>query len=170
MPANAETLCAPAATAVIHGLFISPGHNFFGRHGQEPGQHPTQAVDALECIAGRGIKGDRFFDSEPNYKGQISFFSAEVFDALRHELGLSNALPEQARRNVLVSGVDLNELIGVEFTLQGIRFLGTEQCRPCYWMDLAVGPGANVWMRGRGGLRARILSDGILRCSGQSNS
>ena len=30
-------------------------------------------------------------------------------------------------------------------------------------MDQAVGPGAEAWLRGRGGLRARILSDGWLK-------
>ncbi len=67
------------------------------------------------------------------------------------------------RRNVVVRGANLNALIGCEFELQGVRFLGTEECRPCYWMDQAVGPGAEAWLIGRGGLRAKILSDGWLR-------
>jgi MOSC domain-containing protein YiiM len=68
-----------------------------------------------------------------------------------------------ARRNVITRGVDLNELIGQEFKLQGIRFLGMEECRPCYWMDRAFAPGAHEFLKGRGGLRARILTDGSLR-------
>jgi MOSC domain-containing protein YiiM len=63
---------------------------------------------------------------------------------------------DYARRN-------LNALIGVEFELQGIRFLGTEECKPCYWMEQAFHPGAEAAMKGRGGLRARILTDGVLR-------
>ncbi len=160
-----ETARAPAAALLVHGLFISPGHNFFGHHGRPAGTYPTLAVDALECVAGRGVRGDRFFDYEPDYDGQLTFFSLEVFTDLQRELGLRDARPEQARRNVLVSGVDLNALVGVEFSLQGIQFQGAEECRPCYWMDRALGPGANDWMRGRGGLRARILSDGWLRRS-----
>ena len=165
MPATVETLPLRAVTAEVRGLFLSPGHNFFGHHGQPAGRHPTLAVASLECVAGHGVRGDRFFDYAPDYQGQITFFSLEVFDALRRDLGLPDARPEQARRNVLVSGVDLNALVGVEFSLQGIRFFGTEPCRPCYWMDGAVGPRAHDWLQGRGGLRARILSDGILRCS-----
>jgi len=64
------------------------------------------------------------------------------------------------RRNVLTRGVDLPALIGREFELQGVRFVGTEECRPCYWMDHAIAPGAEAWLRGRGGLRARVVSDG----------
>ena len=59
-------------------------------------------------------------------------------------------------------GADLNALIGTEFEVQGVRFAGIEQCKPCYWMDSALGPGAEVWQQGRGGLRARIVTDGIL--------
>ena len=147
----------------VHHLFISPGHNFIGHHGQPPGQSPSLEEESVECIAGRGIRGDRYFDYAPNYKGQITFFSMEVFEALRRELNLPQAQPAAARRNALVSGADLNSLIGAEFEVHGIRFLGTEQCKPCHWMDSALGPGAGQWLAGRGGLRARVLTDGWLR-------
>jgi MOSC domain-containing protein YiiM len=65
---------------------------------------------------------------------------------------------------VLLSGVDLTTLIGRKFRLGGLLFEGMEECRPCYWMDEAVAPGANAFLAGRGGLRCRILEDGILRC------
>jgi MOSC domain-containing protein YiiM len=63
---------------------------------------------------------------------------------------------------VLTSGVDLNTLIGQRFTVQGIDFEGAEECRPCYWMDEAIAPGAEAFLKGHGGLRARILSNGVL--------
>ena len=147
----------------VRQLFISPGHNFFGHHGQAAGRNPSTEVDQVECAASRGIRGDRFFDHKENYKGQITFFSVEVLEALRRELNLPNAQASATRRNAFVSGIDLSLLIGVEFELQGVRFAGTEQCKPCYWMDSALGPGAEAWLQGRGGLRARILTDGVLR-------
>lgn len=146
----------------VHQLFISAGHNFFGHHGQPAGRHPIVEVEQIDCVAGRGIRGDRFFEFKENYKGQITFFSREVFGALQRELNLPQVNPSATRRNVLVSGVDLNTLIGTEFEVQGVRFAGVEQCKPCHWMDSALGPGAEDWLQGRGGLRARILTDGIL--------
>src|SRR5690242_4759960 len=77
-------------------------------------------------------------------------------------LGLANMSPGVSRRNLIVSGVDLNQLIGREFTLQGVRFRGTCECKPCYWMNTAFAFGAEEFLAGRGGLRARILSDGWL--------
>ena len=75
----------------------------------------------------------------------------------------STARPLRFAGDVITRGVDLNSLIGQEFEVQGVRFKGTEECRPCYWMDEAVAPGAEKFLKGRGGLRAQILCDGILR-------
>lgn len=147
---------------LVSQLFISPGHNFFGHHGKPAGSHPILEVRRMECLAGRGIRGDRFFDFKENYKGQITFFSVETFAALQRELSLPQAVPAATRRNAFVSGADLNALVGAEFEVQGVRFAGVEQCKPCYWMNSALGPGAEGWLQGRGGLRARILTDGVL--------
>jgi MOSC domain-containing protein YiiM len=147
----------------IAHIFVSPGHNFVGRHGELPREHPIVSVDEVHCVAGHGLRGDRFFDFKEDYKGQITFFSLEVFAALCHELKLSNAQPAATRRNVFTRGVDLNTLIETEFEVQGVRFLGTEECRPCEWMDRTLIHGALQWLKGRGGLRARILTDGVLR-------
>lgn len=147
----------------VEHLFLSPGHNFFGHHGQPAGEHPIVEVEQVECVAGRGLRGDRFFDYKENYKGQITFFSMEVLEALRNELNLPQAPHSGTRRNALVRGVDLNTLAGQVFEVQGIRFEGVEECKPCYWMDTSLGAGAEAWLKGRGGLRARILTDGVLR-------
>lgn len=148
----------------IRQLFISPGHNYFGHHGQAPGQDPLIEVNEIECVSGRGVRGDRFFDYKPDYKGQITFLSSEVFAEVCNLVG-ADKTAGAARRNVVTSGIDLNSLIGRTFTVQGVEFEGVCECKPCYWMDSAIGPGAEEAMRGRGGLRARILNDGILRVS-----
>lgn len=149
----------------VRRLYIAPGHNFFGRHGQPPADNPIVEMAEIECVAGRGLRGDRFFDYKENYKGQITFFAWETYEAISHALGVRNKMPATFRRNVITAGMDLNELIGWEFQIQGVRFRGAEECRPCYWMDQAFAPGAADFLKGRGGLRAEILSDGILRAS-----
>jgi hypothetical protein len=151
----------------IRHCYISPGHNFFGHHGGPGGPHPTIEVPQIECVAGRGICGDRFFDFKENYKGQITFFAEEVYEDLCERFGVLDKSPAVFRRNAITRGVDLNALIGVEFEVQGVRFIATEECKPCYWMDQAFHAGAEVAMKGRGGLRARILTDGVLQASAQ---
>jgi MOSC domain-containing protein YiiM len=146
----------------IRQIFISEGHNYFGHHGRAPDDHPLVEVPQIECLAGHGIRGDRFYDYRDNYKGQITFFSLEVFEKLAQHFGLTNKSPGAARRNVVVSGVELNDLIGEEFSIQGVRLRGTAHCKPCYWMDQAIAPGAEEFLQGNGGLRAQILSDGVI--------
>ncbi len=144
-------------------LYTSPGHNLFGHHGQPPGTHPLVEHKEVRCVAGFGIEGDRFFNHKTGYQGQITFFALEVFEEICRQLGVTDKHPGLTRRNVITTGLDLNALIGAEFTVQGIRFQGVEECRPCYWMNQVIAPGAEAALQKRGGLRARILTSGPLR-------
>ncbi len=66
----------------VRRLYIAPGHNFFGRHGQPPAENLIVEMAQIECVAGRGLRGDRFFDFKGNYKGQITFFAWETYEAI----------------------------------------------------------------------------------------
>lgn len=145
-------------------FYISPAHNFYGHHDQPPGKNAIYERERIECVAGRGIVGDRFFEYRSGHKGQITFFAMETHERLCREFR-KDLPPSVYRRNVITRGIDLNELVGVEFEIQGITFKGTEEAKPCYWMDTAFGPGAENALQGVGGLRARILHDGELRLS-----
>jgi MOSC domain-containing protein YiiM len=144
-------------------IYLSPGHNFFGRYGHAAGEHPLIPVSQVECIAGKGLIGDRFFDYKNDYKGQITFFAWETYEDLCRRFGVSGKNPGVFRRNVVTRGVNLKAWIGKEFELQGVLFEGTQEASPCSWMNHAFCEGAEVAMKGRGGLRAKILTDGILR-------
>src|SRR5579864_2425979 len=169
------TMVLPGGTSRVYGrqdvchyglairhLYVSPGHNFVGHHGRAAGRNPITEVTEIECVAGRGIRGDRFFDYRKDYKGQITFFAIEVYASICEALGVFDKPPSVFRRNVITEGMDLNAVVGKEFVIQGIRFRGTEECKPCYWMDQAFGPGTEEFLRGHGGLRAAILNDGKL--------
>ena len=147
----------------IAHLYISPGHNFFGHHGQPAGDNPMLAQSEIVCRAGRGIEGDRFLDFKADYQGQITFFERETYDRLCAEFGVWDREPSAFRRNVITAGIALAELYGREFEVQGVRFLGTGHCAPCHWMNEAFHPGAEAALKGHGGLRAKILTDGALR-------
>jgi MOSC domain-containing protein YiiM len=151
-----------SASAAIRHIFISPGHNFFGRFGQPAGQNAATDVTTANCRAGWGLKGDRFYGYRPGYKGQVTFFAWETYEAARRKFRVPALQPHAFRRNVLVEGIDLNALIGRRFSLGGIEFEGTGEARPCHWMNSAVAPGAEDWLMGQGGLRTKVLTDGAL--------
>ena len=147
----------------IRHLFISPGHNFFGRNGQAAGEYCMLEVPEIECVAGQGIRGDRFFGFKEDYKGQVTFLASEVFSDVCGRLGAGGKSPGVTRRNIVTDGVDLNSLVGKQFEIQGVRFEGMAECSPCHWMNDAIAPGAEAALHGRGGLRAKVLTDGKLR-------
>jgi MOSC domain-containing protein YiiM len=120
-------------------------------------------VDEVECVAGQGLVGDRFFGFREDYKGQVTFLASEVFNDICGQLGVAGKSPGVTRRNIVTRGVDLNALIGKQFEVQGVRFEGMAECSPCHWMNEAIAPGAEAALHGRGGLRAKILTDGKLR-------
>ncbi len=150
----------------IRHIFISPGHNFVGHHGKPPSEHATLDVPEARMLAGRGIEGDRYLDFKDGYKGQVTFFEWEVYERMIEKFSVIGKGPEIFRRNIITEGVDLNSLIGVEFEVQGVRFLGTQESAPCHWMNHVFADGAEEALKGRGGLRAKILSDGVLRVGG----
>jgi MOSC domain-containing protein YiiM len=150
----------------IHHIFISPGHNYFGRPKDGPGGHATVDIAEVEAVAWQGLVGDHYFGVAAHYDAQITFVSWEVFSALQAEFGRGDWSPILMRRNVVIEGVPLNQLIGQPFTLDfgehQVEFLGAKHCAPCAWMDAMMEPGAQKFLRGRGGLRARITSSGSI--------
>ena len=147
----------------IRHIFISPGHNFVGHHGKPPSEHASLSVREARLLAGRGIEGDRYLDFKDDYKGQVTFFEWEVYERMLEKFSVFGKGPEVFRRNIITENADLNALIGTEFEVQGVRFLGTQECAPCQWMNTIFAEGAEEALKGRGGLRAKILNDGVLR-------
>ncbi len=155
----------PEWNAALEAIWISQGNDFRGHHGKPRGGHGIESVREIECVAGMGLKGDRYFGYKEDFKGQVTFFAAEAVDAVRREFRKPDLSSGEFRRNLIVRGVDLSEWVGKRFRFQGIEFEGSEECKPCYWMDQVAGDGAEEFLKAdfRGGLRARILSDGVLK-------
>lgn len=160
LPSGGES---PEWDAELLEIWISRGHDFRGHHGGPRGNHGIESLAEVECVAGMGLRGDRYFGYKDDFKGQVTFFDEAVIRSLCGHFQLAEISGRLFRRNLIVRGVDLNAWVGRRFRFQGIEFEGSEECRPCYWMDQAVGPGAEELLKGRGGLRARILGSGVLR-------
>ena len=154
----------PVWQAELSEIWISEGNDFRGRHEQGRLDHGIRGVSEVECVAGMGLRGDRYFGYKPDFKGQVTFFDAAAVQAVRDRFSQPELSSSLFRRNLIVRGIDLAEWVGKRFRFQGVEFEASEECKPCYWMDEAVAPGAEEFLKAnfRGGLRARILSDGVL--------
>ncbi|MCW1922914.1 molybdenum cofactor biosysynthesis protein [Luteolibacter arcticus] len=163
--ATAEGL--PSWNARLVQIFISSGHDYWGRQGEGRMQHGINAVDEVECVAGMGLRGDRYFNKRPNARGQVTFFEQRVVEEIRAEFKLPKLPASIFRRNLIVDGVELAQWLGKRFIFQGLVFEGAQECRPCDWMDRVIAPGGEEFMKTgfRGGLRARIHTSGTLRTS-----
>jgi molybdopterin synthase catalytic subunit len=158
----------PEWQAELLEIWISEGNDFRGRHELGRLEHSIRGVSEVECVAGMGLRGDRYFGYKPDFKGQVTFFDADAVQAVRDRFSRPEISSSLFRRNLIVRGVDLAEWVGKRFRFQGVEFEASEECKPCYWMEEAVAPGAEEFLKAdfRGGLRARILSDGVLSVGG----
>lgn len=132
-------------------------HNYFTRNKFDIGDFPTLQHENIELFEGKGLKDDRFEFS----KYPITLFSLEVAKEVCSSLDLELDL-KLFRRNIIVSGVHLNSLIGQRFKIGEVEFEGLSHCAPCVWMNAVMKKGAYSSMAGRGGLRVRVMSDGSI--------
>jgi MOSC domain-containing protein YiiM len=71
--------------------------------------------------------------------------------------------PSEARRNLVVRGVSLDDLIGRRFRVGEVECFGQRRCEPCAHLERLTRPGVLRGLVHRGGLRADVLSDGEIR-------
>jgi MOSC domain-containing protein YiiM len=134
---------------------------------ERAGARPEPIAEA-EIVAGRGVRGDRYFAGEgefSNHPGSgrdLTLIEAEAVEALASEHGIEIE-PAEARRNVLTRGVDLNALVGQRFLVGEVECRGDRLCDPCSHLEKLTRPGVLRGLAGRGGLRADVLSDGTVR-------
>ena len=146
--------------AAIVQLLASPIHRFEGRPADGPTSAPKgELVDEIRIRAGLGIVGDRYFGHVAHRDASVTVIAQE-------------SLPEgvdlrQVRRNILVTGVAVDDLVGTTLILDSgdgpVRLSVRRRANPCAWMDVTIGPGAFRALRGKGGIRCTPLNDGILR-------
>lgn len=117
---------------------------------------------SVEVMAGLGISGDRYATRQGHWSDvqwkdqQLTIVAQELLD----ELGLA---PDALRRNIVTAGVELNDLIGLEFGIGTARFRGKRICAPCVYIQrLNERPGLFKALEGRGGIRVRVVSNGTI--------
>lgn len=150
---------------VLH-LLVSPEHAYFGRARDGAADVPATNAEAVELVAGKGIVGDRFFGKAAHMDAAVTLFAVEALESIAAELDSGPLDPLLTRRNVFLRGAELAPLLGRDFALESggglVRLHAGRAAHPCAWMDRMLAPGAHKAMRGRGGIRCRVLSDGGL--------
>ena len=122
-----------------------------------------QIVDEAIAIEGLGLEGDRRSKASPGSARQVTIISKEHIDVVAQLLKRDEIDPALLRRNLVVSGLNLNALRHQRFRIGEAEFEATAQCHPCSRMDKALGQGGCAAMLGHGGLCAKILIGGRIK-------
>jgi len=157
---------------------LAPGSEPYGEAGPAEGvveaiavagaaeQEPV-LVDRVRALAGRGLEGDRYAKGAGTFSGgtgdgrALTLIEGEVLDAMQLPDG-SRLGPAEARRNLVTRGISLNPLVGRRFTVGEVECEGRRLCEPCAHLQRLTSPGVLRGLVHRGGLRADVLSDGVI--------
>jgi MOSC domain-containing protein YiiM len=124
---------------------------------------PAQLLRSARALPGRGLEGDRHVTGKGTFPSgppgsALTMIEAEVCESFDPPLE-----PSQHRRNIVTRGIDLNALVGREFSIGEVRCRGMRLCEPCTVVQRHAGRPVLRALVHRGGLRADILEDGTIR-------
>jgi MOSC domain-containing protein YiiM len=127
-----------------------------------------QSVDQVKAIAGRGLEGDRYFNQLGTYSNHpgtgrhVTLIEIEAIEAIKRDYDIDMA-PGFSRRNIVTRDVALNHLVEREFSIGQSVLRVTRLCEPCSHLEKLTRPGVMRALIHRGGLRAEIVTGGIIR-------
>ncbi|MBB6522641.1 MOSC domain-containing protein [Pseudoteredinibacter isoporae] len=125
------------------------------------------SVERVMALAELGLEGDHRSTKTPGSARQVTLISEEHIACIKSLCQLDELPPEFLRRNLLISGINLNALRHQRFKIGDALFEATAQCHPCSRMVEPLGPSGPANMLGYGGLCAKILEGGEITVGDQ---
>ena len=128
-----------------------------------------ESVPEVRAVPGKGLEGDRYFRGEGSFSKnpgggrQVTLVAQRDARSARARARHQAARRAETRRNLLTSGVPLNDLVGKEFQVGAVRMKGVRLAEPCNHLERLTQPGVLKGLVHRAGLRADILDEGVLR-------
>lgn len=113
------------------------------------------------------VEGDRYFFKNGTFsealeaKGdfEVTLIELEKIEAFNMVSNLDYS-PGEFRRNLVTSGINLNELVGKDFTIGNVTLHGVRLCEPCAHLAGLLGESVMKHMLHKAGLRAVIIESG----------
>ena len=123
-----------------------------------------QSLSLVKAVADLGLEGDHRMSKTPGSGRQVTLISQEFVTQIAAHLGEADLDPARLRRNIVLSGLNLNALRRQRFWVGEALLEATQLCHPCARMETELGPGGVVAMFGYGGLCAKVIQSGSIEC------
>jgi MOSC domain-containing protein YiiM len=126
---------------------------------------PMIAKTKTSAESNKGLVGDRYHSavgrwSDSGHKPDFNLTLIEDENIAEfHRQGISLAAHE-FRRNIVTTGINLNELEGRRFLIGNVTCQGIRLCEPCLYLEKLTGIKLVKTMTHKGGLRVQLLTDG----------
>ncbi len=126
------------------------------------------AVNQARAVPGKGLEGDRYclgtgtYSDKPGPAREVTLIESEALEALKRDYQIELE-PGNSRRNIVTRGFPLNHLVDREFRVGEVKLKGIRLCEPCSHLEELSQQGVRQGLIHRGGLRAQVLSAGIIR-------
>lgn len=127
-----------------------------------------RSLPEARLVAGQGIVGDRYYSGTGKFSPavqdpdhEITLMEVEQLTQFNAAHGLALG-PEDVRRNLVTRGIDLNELVGVEFTVGDVVLRGIRLCEPCDYLAGMTDRAVLTGLLHRAGIRAGIVRGGVV--------
>ena len=148
-----------------------PGKLLFIHIADSASQDMKELTQA-ELVAGKGIKGDRYYSGTGNYSHipdirEVTIIEKEVLDALeQNQPPLQDKSiilkPHEHRRNLTTEGVPLNYLVGKRFKIGDAILEGGRLNFPCKYLEDLLKRKLVLPLYNRSGLNCKIIQSGII--------
>ncbi len=143
---------APETVGTLESIWIAP-------HAAAP----AIRLGEVRALAGLGLDGDRHALGTGTFPSKLSGSALTLIEAEVCESFTPALAATVHRRNLVTRGIALNQLVGHEFSIGEVRCRGVRLCEPCVVMQRYAEQPILRPLVHRGGLRADILGDGMLR-------
>lgn len=127
------------------------------------------SVESIEAVANQGLVGDRYYyrqgtfsNAEPESGRHLTLIEQEALEHFQAQTAVELS-PAEARRNLITSGIHLNDLVGKQFYVGEVLVAGIRLCDPCSHLQQLTRKQVLTGLANCGGLRADILSSGLIK-------
>ena len=124
--------------------------------------HKTCYINQAFLEKDKGIVNDRYYNNYKNKKEQVTLINLEEIDTFNKNIG-KNLDYKDFRRNIIISGINLNKYINKKIIIKNVVLKIQELCQPCNYLQKKLGISNLVKMLvNKSGVRAEIISSGFI--------